>query len=55
VTRFFSDLTVVGDQSGRDLDIGFGRGHLRRITEAEHATQILLRQSGSDLAGRGTD
>lgn len=49
------DFAVIGDQPGRELDIGFRGVHLRRVAEAEHATQALLGNRGPDGAGRGAD
>src|SRR6185312_15888884 len=40
--RLLGHLTVVGDQSGGELDVGFRRGHLGRIAEAERTAQALL-------------
>ncbi|MCY1540077.1 hypothetical protein D9M68_756910 [compost metagenome] len=48
-------LPIVRDQAGLELDIGFGRVHLRRIAEAEHAAQVLLGHSRADGADRGAD
>jgi uncharacterized membrane protein YccC len=48
-------VAVIGDQAGRELDVGLRRVHLRRVAEAEHAAQVLLPDGGADGAGRGAD
>ena len=52
---FVRDFAVIGDQPGRELDVGLRRIHLRRVAEAQHAAQVLLRDGGADGARRGAD
>src|SRR5690606_37264786 len=49
------DLAIIGNQARRELDISLWRVHLRRIAEAEHTAEILLRDGGADRARRGAD
>ena len=53
--RLVGDLTVLGDQTGRELDIGLRSVHLGRVAEAQDAAQVLLGDRGADLAGRRAD
>ena len=49
--RLIGDFTVVGDQAGRELDVGLGSAHLRGVAEAQRAAQMLLGECGSDFPG----
>src|SRR4051812_11030115 len=50
--RSDGDFAVLSNQAGRELDISLRRIHLRRVAEAQHAAQALLRNRGTDRARR---
>src|SRR5690554_3879197 len=47
--RLHRHFAVVGDQPGREVDVGFRRVHLRRVAEAQDAAQMLLADRRADL------
>src|ERR1700757_3618893 len=53
--RLIGNFARLGDQARSELDVGFRRPHLWRITVAQHTAQALLSDSGSDLAYGGAD
>src|SRR4029079_18625745 len=48
--RIVGDLTVIGDETGCELDVRLDRVHLRRIAETQNASQVLLPNRGSNLS-----
>ncbi len=52
---FNSDLAGIRDEVRRELDVGFGGVHLRRVAKAEDTAQALLGYRSADRAGRCSD
>src|SRR5690606_41002267 len=55
LSAFIGHRTIVGDQIGREVDIGLNGVHLWRIAEAQYAAKVLLGDGGTDRSNGCAD